>query len=194
MRNTRDVLYAYVFATIIGGVMLGASLLGGHHGGMDHDASGAAGDTHGGDNTSESIALRIFSMRVWTYLLAFGGITGLMLRTIAHTHEPMTAILSLAVGAIAATTAQTLLRRAMASGDSGTVSGRDLVGKTGDVIVPFERGQTGKIRVNVKGENLDVLARTEDERPIGANDEVLVVEMREGNALVTRSPVKTRDP
>ena len=190
MRNTRSVLYAYVFATIVGGVMLGASLLGGHHGGIEHDASGGPTDTHGSDANTESIALRIFSVRVWTYLLAFGGMTGLLLRTIAHTHEPATAVLSAGVGLVAGLMAQTVLRRAMKGGDSGTVSRGDLVGKTGDVIVPFARGMTGKVRITVKGENLDVLAVTEDDQAIGAPDEVLVIEMRDGSALVTRSPVR----
>jgi membrane protein implicated in regulation of membrane protease activity len=193
MRNTPCVLYVYLFATIVGAVMLAASLFGGHHGGIEHDAGGDAGgaDTHGAEQNAESIALRIFSVRVWTYLLAFGGATGMLLRTVARMNEPLTALLSLTVGAVAGGLAQTVIRRATQTGESGTVTRVDLVGKTGGVVVPFARGQTGKVRVRVKGADVDILAVTEDDPGLGARDEVLVVEMREGSALVTRSPVKT---
>ncbi len=193
MRDTLRVLYAYVFATILGAVMLGASLLGGHHGEMDHEVGGTDLDGHDSASAMESFALRIFSVRVWTYLLAFGGITGLLLRTVAHVSEPTTALVSLAVGGVAGVIAQTLIARATATGDPGTVSRGDMVGKTGEVIVPFARGATGKVRVHVKGADVDVLAVTEDERTIGPHDEVLVVEMRDGSALVTRSPVAKKD-
>ncbi|MEI8258711.1 MAG: hypothetical protein WCJ30_23820, partial [Deltaproteobacteria bacterium] len=121
------------------------------------------------------------------------GQRSLLLRTVAHTSEPTTALVSLAVGAVAGGIAQTLIRRATETGDAGTTLRADLVGKTGDVIVPFARGATGKVRVRVKGADVDVLATTEDEQTIGARDEVLVVEMRDGSALVTRSPVTKRD-
>jgi membrane protein implicated in regulation of membrane protease activity len=181
------VFYVYVFAAIVGGVMLGASLIGGHHG-LDHDASGGGhGDGDGDD--ADSFALRIFSVRVFTYLLAFGGITGALLRSIARVQEPIAALVSLAVGAAAGVMAQSLFRRALRSGTRGTVTRVDLVGRAGDVIVPFARGQTGKVRVHVKGGDVDLLAVTDDDTPMSARDEVLVVEMRDGSALVTRSPV-----
>ncbi len=199
MRDTRDVLYAYLFGMILGGVMLGASLIGGGHHGLDHDAGGDGGDgdvagghdaSAGETNEAVAFALRMVSIRALTYLLAFGGVTGLLLRTVAHTSEPLTALVSLAVGAVAGAFAQTLFRRAARSGAGGTVTNADLVGRSGDVVVPFARGQTGKVRVHVKGSDVDLLAITDDSRPIEAREEVLVVEMREGSALVTRNPTR----
>jgi membrane protein implicated in regulation of membrane protease activity len=183
------VFYVYVFAAIVGSVMLVASLLGGHHG-IDHDMSGAGGHGDGDGDDADSFALRIFSVRVFTYLLAFGGITGALLRAVAHVTEPVAALVSLAVGAAAGVMAQSLFQRALRSGARGTVTRVDLVGRAGDVIVPFGRGQTGKVRVHVKGGDVDLLAVTEDEAAMDARDEVLVVEIRDGNALVTRSPTK----
>ncbi len=174
------VLYVYVALAIVGLVLLGASLAGaGHDHAIGHDAAGA-------DHTSPASAL--LSVRVWTYLLAFGGITGVLLRTVGRVHEPKAAIGALAVGAVAAAMARAVIGRASRAGASGTVQSRDLVGKTGAVLVPFAAGATGKIRVRVAGADVDVLATAEGEA-MDQHDEVLVVELREGGtALVTRNP------
>jgi membrane protein implicated in regulation of membrane protease activity len=174
------VLYAYVALAVIGLVLLGASLAGtGHDHAFGHDAAGA-------DHASPASAL--LSVRVWTYLLAFGGVTGVLLRTVGRVHEPKAAIGALAVGAVAAAMARAVIGRASRAGASGTMQSRDLVGKTGSVIVPFAAGATGKIRVRVAGADVDVLATAEGET-LDQRDEVLVVELREGGtALVTRNP------
>ena len=135
--------------------------------------------------------LALLSVRVWTYLLAFGGVTGVLLRLVGHEGEPLSAIVSLVVGAVAAVMARFVIGRATREGASGTVRTQDLVGKTAGVLVPFSGGATGKVRVRVAGADVDVLATTDDREPLGRNDEVLIVEVREGgSALVTRSPSK----
>src|SRR5271170_6716795 len=174
------VLYAYVALAVVGLVLLGASLMGaGHDQAIAHDDVSA-------DHASPASAL--LSVRVWTYLLAFGGATGVLLRTVGHAGEPWSAIGAVSVGAVAAMMARVVIGHASRAGASGTVHSRDLVGKTGAVIVPFGAGATGKIRVRVAGADVDVLA-TADGETLEPRDEVLIVELREGGtALVTRNP------
>jgi|HubBroStandDraft_1064217.scaffolds.fasta_scaffold13256_2 membrane protein implicated in regulation of membrane protease activity len=177
------VLYIYIAVAVVGLVLLGASLLG-----TDHDH--AAGHDGSGDGEGSPM-LALLSVRVWTYLFAFGGVTGVLLRLVGREAEPMSAIGALFVGTAAAVMARVILSRASRAGPSGTVHAKDLVGRTGDVIIPFAGGATGKVRVRVAGDAVDVLATTDDVEPLGRNDEVLVVEVREGgSAMVTRNPSK----
>ncbi len=176
-------LYVYVAAAIVGLVLLGASLLGAGHG---H----AAGHDGSGDGEGSPL-LALLSVRVWTYLLAFGGATGVLLRLVGGEGEPRSAMGALFVGTAAAVMARVILGRLSRAGPSGTVRAHDLVGRTGDVIIPFAGAATGKVRVRVAGEAVDILATTDDGEPLGRNDEVLIVEVREGgSALVTRHPPK----
>jgi membrane protein implicated in regulation of membrane protease activity len=179
------VLYAYVALAIVGFVLLGASLLG-----AGHDAGHDVAVGHDGLSTDHaSPASALLSVRVWTYLLAFGGVTGVLLRLVGHEGEPTSALGALAVGIAAAVLARVVIGRASRAGASGTVQSRELVGRTGDVIVPFAAGKTGKIRVRVAGGDLDVLATADDGEALEQHDEVLIVELREGGtALVTRNP------
>ena len=175
-------VYVYLAAAIVGCVLLVASLLGAGHGhDAGHDASGDA------DHASPAFAL--LSLRVWTYVLAFGGATGLLLRWVAPVAEPWRGLLALAVGAVAATIARTVIGRAVRGGGSGMVRTADLAGRTAGVVVPFAKGATGKVRLRVADSELDLLATTDDGEPLGRDEEVLIVEVKDdGSALVTRNP------
>ena len=177
--------HVYLAASLIGAVLLVASLvLGGHGVGHDVDASGAGGHEAG----AASLALQFFSVRFWTYVLAFGGGTGVLLRWLAGVGEPLAALVAASVGFAAATAARFALLKAAGGQASGTVTTGDLVGRTAGVVVPFGKGTTGKVRVRVRGEQVDMLALTDDGAELGASDEVLIVEVRDGSAVVTLSP------
>jgi hypothetical protein len=174
------VLFVYTGAAVTGLVLLAASLLGAGHG---HDAGHATSGDH------ESPPLVLLSARVWTYLLAFGGATGLLLRFVAPVDEPLRALLAVGVGTAAAALARSLITRASRSGPSGTVQRADLVGRAAGVLVPFDRATTGKIRIRAAGSHIDLLATTDDPEPLRGGEEVLILELREdGAAVVTRAP------
>jgi hypothetical protein len=177
------VVYVYVALAVVGLVLLGASLLGAGHGGHD------TGDGHDGATDHASPVLALLSVRVWTYLLAFGGLTGALLRVIGREGELVSALGALTVGVAAAAMARLIIGRASRAGASGTTQARELVGRTADVIVPFAGGKTGKIRVRVAGGDVDVLATADEGEALSQHDEVLIVELKEGGtALVTRNP------
>jgi membrane protein implicated in regulation of membrane protease activity len=187
--------YLYLGAAIVGFVLLAASVFAGDHGSGGHDVGHDVGHNVGHDgheggsaNSAASLALRLLSIRFWTYLLAFGGVTGLLLRRVAHTGEPTAAIAAGIVGLVAAIFARTVLACATQTTEPGTARPADFVGRVGGVLVPFAKGSTGKVRVRVKGNDVDLLARTEDGSPLERDEEVLIVEVREGAALVTRNP------
>jgi membrane protein implicated in regulation of membrane protease activity len=131
------VVYAYTAAAVVGVVLLAASLFGAGH---DHAVGHSANGGH------ESPAFALLSARVWTYLLTFGGATGLLLHFVTPVREPLRAAIALGVGMAAAVLARGVISRASRGGASGTAKQADFVGSTGRVLVPFQTGSTGKVR------------------------------------------------
>jgi len=174
------VIYAYTLAAVVGLVLLIASLAGAGH---DHDLGHTSAGSH------ESPVFALLSARVWTYVLTFGGATGLLLRFVAPVAEPWRAAGALGVGFAAAALARGLIARASRSGPSGTVQQSDLVGRVARVLVPFQSGSTGKVRIRVAESDVDLLATTDDGESLPSGVEVLVLELKgDGAALVTRAP------
>ena len=174
-----------------------------HAAGSALAAAGAAGDGHGDGHSdgdghghgdghhsawaegASALALFLFSLQLWTYVLAFGGITGLLLRWIAHVPEPFAGLCALGVGLGTAVTARKVLRRLSASSDSGTVDGNRLVGSTAQVLIPAGPGATGKVRLAARGQTIDLLARMPDGQALSEGAEVLILDIKEGIAEVT---------
>ena len=178
-------LYAYLFATVVGGVLLGVSVLGADH----HGDAGDGGDAaHDGEAASA-----LFSLRTWTYFLAFGGATGLLLTTLTGAGLVLTALLAASVGVTSSLTARVVIRHMLSSGGGGTVQQHELVGRSASVLVPADRGKTGTVRLQVKNSTVDLMAVC-DEADLGPGDEVLIVDMKDGRALVAFEQPKQLGP
>ncbi len=185
-------IYVYIFALIVGGLLLGASLiLGGHadhaveaHGEVAHPA--AAGDPQG----IESFLLSMLSARFWTFFAAFFGLTGLVLDGFGVIASPLlAAVLAVAMGLFAGMFASWLVRVMTAESSNSAVVSTDYVGKSGRLLVGFGPGATGKVRVEVKGSTIDLLCTAMDEGTYEVHDEVLVVEMDGTRAKVARTRI-----
>lgn len=194
----------YIVATIVGGLLLAISLLGGSHhagtetdgggdlghgthadGSVDHGGSeGAGGETHG---LLHVMLPSILSTRLWIHFLTFGGLTGLLLRFSARTGEPLTALISVAVGLASGLFARALFSRAAALGSGSILSQKELTGHLGTVLVPFGAAQTGKVRLQVKDETVDVLAVNEEGQDFAMRQEVVILGFRDGRAIVTHA-------
>jgi membrane protein implicated in regulation of membrane protease activity len=173
------VFYAYLFTTIVGAVLLGVSLIGGH----DGDGDGDHGD-HGG-------AASFFSLRVWTYLFTFGGGTGLLLHLLGAASPLVTALVALGVGVTAGLGARAVIRRMMTDGEGGTVQAHELAGRTAQVLLPAAAGAKGQIRLTIRNSIVDLLA-VSDEGELEAKGEVIIVDVKDGVATVTRNPAAMR--
>jgi membrane protein implicated in regulation of membrane protease activity len=201
------VIYLYLFALVLGGILLGASMLlggsegdgeAGHaadsHADVDgghvhasHAADGHAADGHDASGGFESFLVAFLSMRFWTFFLAFFGLTGIVLDgfgLVANTI--VSAVIATAMGAGSGASAVWIMRRVRADDSNSAAHARDFVGKTGRVMVGFGPGQTGKVRVEVRGSTIDVLAIPIDATTFGAKEEVIIVEMEGMRAKVAR--------
>jgi membrane protein implicated in regulation of membrane protease activity len=174
-------IYLYLFSLVVGGGLLGASIvLGGHGAGADiHGADTLAPAGHEGPlGGAESYLYWLVSVRFWTFFVAFFGLTGLVFDGFGLVSSQIaTAVIATATGSIAGGSAMFVLRKLTKDDTNSAVSSRDYVGRTGRVLVGFAAGGVGKVRVEVKGSSIDLLAMPEDEHSYSPNDEIIVVEM-----------------
>jgi membrane protein implicated in regulation of membrane protease activity len=179
------VLAVYLAATIVGGALVALSLATGHHAGALEAHSGGGGDGHAAPGQA------LLSLRFWTYLAGFGGLAGLLLRLIAHTGEPLCALAAAGVGVLAGSGAHVVVARLSTRG-GGTVHTEELVGHTGRLLLPASPGSASRVRLTVGGALHDLTAHADE--ALAADDEVLVVSVKEGVAQVTRNPVRGGKP
>jgi hypothetical protein len=190
------VMTIYLSALAFGGVLLLASLLGGH-GHADHDAGHADGHGHGhganADTASHAaLVLPFLSLRFWIFGLTFFGLTGAVLQGFALAAPLATAVIAsvmgLGMGYGAAQLFQTLSRQTVGqiAADGGHV------GREGKLLLPTARGQRGKMRVIVHGVAVDLLTETDEEQALPAGTAVLIVSMRGTVAVIERSPTSNQ--
>ncbi|MFW6051131.1 MAG: hypothetical protein ACODAU_08150 [Myxococcota bacterium] len=192
--------YVYLFALVLGGVLLVASvLLGGHSGDADADADvDAGGDAgtgehlpvhldHGGDISGFDAFWALRSLRFWTFFLAFFGLTGLVLDGLGLVEGALaSALVALGMGAGSGYLAAGVLRW-LGREESGSIaSSGDYVGKTARVLVPVRKGGVGKVRLDLRGSSVDVLATTDEEEGFAAREEAIIIEMDGPRARIAR--------
>lgn len=193
-------MYLYIGALVFGGVLLGSSiLLGGHD---DADVDGGDfdkdfdfdGDVDADGDLDKDIDLDgdigifwIFrSLRFWTFFLAFFGLTGVLLEGLGLVASEMVTLgLSIGMGALVGIGGAAAIRALMKDETADAAHEGNFIGKSAKVVVPVKPGGVGKVRVEVKGQMVDVLATTDGE-VITSDDEVLIVEMEGTRAKVAR--------
>jgi membrane protein implicated in regulation of membrane protease activity len=188
-------IYGYAFALALGAVLLvGSLLMGGDHDNdatLDVEAAGGAdtvgdGELHG---SLEGFAASFLSFRFWTFFATVFGAIGLSLDGLKLVESPsITLLLALPLGAFSGFAASTMFRR-LAGTDIGTAAtSSDYVGKAARVLLPVEPGTVGKIRLQLKGTTVDLLARGAGDESFVTDTQVLVLEMQDTQALVTKLP------
>jgi hypothetical protein len=190
-------IYAYVFALVLGSILLGASfLMGGDHeadahGDADghveasHDLDGHADGEHEAHGDLGGLFGVLASMRFWTFFAAFFGLTGVVLDGFNLAEELVALGLSIGVGFVTGFVAVTVIRR-LAATDTGVAAGvGDYIGKTGELLIGVGPQRIGKIRIELKGTTVDVLVLTDDDA-IAKGEQALILEMRGDKAVVVR--------
>ncbi|MFO0686379.1 MAG: NfeD family protein [Sandaracinus sp.] len=179
-------IYLYLIALVVGGGLLTVSIVLGGHG--DHDVHAEALAPAGQEGPlggAESYFFWLVSVRFWTFFVAFFGLTGLVFEGLGLTSGWGTLAVAAATGAIAGGGAMAVIGKLTKDDANSAVSSRDYIGRTGRVLVGFGPGHVGKVRVEVKGSSVDLLAEPEDDRTYSPEDEVIVVEMQGLHAKVS---------
>jgi membrane protein implicated in regulation of membrane protease activity len=139
----------------------------------DVDADAHA-DTHGWHAEASGFLPIFLSLRFWTFAALGFGMVGAGMQGFRLTSAVVTFVVALSMGLAsglaAAWTFRALRRAQTTSGASVT----DLVGQTARVLVPPGPEGRCKVRVQLLGQTLDLMA-TSDERDLGEGDTVIVV-------------------
>ena len=64
------------------------------------------------------------------------------------------------------------------------IKAEDIVGLYGTVEIPFDNDSKGKIRVNIKGSMVDLIAITDESREFNPGDRVFIIQMKQNKVLV----------
>lgn len=201
-------LSLYIAALIFGGGLLALSLFGGH-GHADADGDGHIdlhADADAGDHDQQSGAhhaaghaehpdahvkgggdfVAIFvSLRFWTFLLGFGGLTGLLL-TLLSVPAVATAAVAGGVGTLFGFIAAWAVRSLSRNQFSSSFSSVDWQGRSAYVTVPVSAARAGKIRLELEDEVKEVLAvANADDGELAVGTEVIIASINNGVALVT---------
>ncbi len=186
-----------VCAIVAGGVVL-AGALGGladhsalEHSGLDHHAGDhgnpSAHDSHLSHGTANDFWLPFFSMRFWTFGLASFGMLGLLLTLFRASAEPLTAIVAGSIGVVIGTIAALSVRVIGRSQIDSTANEVDMVGSLAKVLVAPRGDEPGKIRLTVKGDIIDMLAKSPTHGEFAVGEEVVVVGVEGSTAQISRT-------
>jgi membrane protein implicated in regulation of membrane protease activity len=195
-------LVLYVVALGLGGTLLGASLLFGGEHDKDFDADADADADHDHDHDVHAGGafdvvlgwLPFLSIRFWTFFLAFFGLTGATLTVFElAANQVMAGAIAGIVGYLAGMSIVLAMRRLRRNQPDSNIGGSDCIGETGKVMVAISRGKPGKIRLELKGRTVELLAETEEEQVFDRKESVLVYGIKEnGRAIVTRTEEASR--
>lgn len=139
--------------------------------------------------TPDPDAWHLFSLRSATYFLfSFGGV-GLLTR-LNGSSDVASLVLATVTGIVAAVGSAALFRYLRRSTASPVPADASLVGLTGAVVLPLRRNAIGKIVVQRGDREIELLARPfeEDATDLEQWDQVVVVDMSAGTALVSPYP------
>ncbi len=157
---------------------------GGHDaGGAGHDAAHGDGDGHEHEASAWSL---VASVRFWSFALLAFGMVGTALTLFRLADVTLTTLLATASGLGSGFFAAGVIRRLASRPASSHASSKDVVGRVGRVIVPLVPGGLGKVRVDVKGAEVDYVARSAE--TVGAGEAVVVEESFDGEVVVSRAP------
>jgi hypothetical protein len=169
--------HVYLGALAFGVTLLAASLL--LHGGKDTHHDHDAGHGFGW--------APIASLRFWVFLMTFGGGAGYVLTELGE-GDAISGGGAFAIGWLAGVIAVGVIRSVARANVSSQIAGKELVGTTGQLVLPVGKDRPGKVRVAFKGRNEDFIAHAVDDVELPSGSPVLIVAEGDlGSLLVAKS-------
>lgn len=174
---------AYIICAIVGGgLMLLSAFFHGDHGGHEADAGTDAHFESG--HADAHLWIPFLSLRFWTYFLGVFGILGLLLANFSDVPEPARAMTSVATGLGVGLLVAYLMRVAPRFEVDSSAKTEDFLGAIGRVVVAIRPGQEGKIRLNLKGDIIELLALPSNDESLEIGSDAIVVALENDRARV----------
>ena len=184
----------YLFALLVSvGLFAVQAVMGGDHGdaGGDHDLAGGHGaaDAHKelGGGGAHGALTALLSTRFWTFFALGFGLSGALIHHLDLAGTVATLVIALGSGLAVGIGVILAFRAVQRTSVSSMTGVSEAVGRTGRVLVSVNRAKVGQVRVELKGQSVDILATTDEEEL--ARGEAILVESVEGQmARVSRLP------
>jgi len=201
-------LTLYLIALMLGGTLVMATLVLGDHGDgeleadfdidVDADVDVDADADADSDTVDAADAIMSWlpfaSIRFWTFFLAFFGLTGSVIEGFGMLSNPVVvAIIAVVVGYISGFSVVKALRSLRETSADSSISEVDYLGANATVMIAVRKGTYGKVRLALKGRDVELLAETEDEDVLAAKQPVMVYAVTdEGHVMVTANTQLTQ--
>lgn len=154
---------------------------------VDAEASADAHVAGGGGLGLSDLWLPFVSLRFWVFFLCFFGMTGTVFALLALAGPRATLLSALGVGGASGFAAAFILQRLRRSEPGRLAGASQYCGLEGKVLIDVPAEGRGKIRVELRGNTVDLVARSvEGEHPRGGR--VMVIEMQGTEAMVVAAP------
>jgi membrane protein implicated in regulation of membrane protease activity len=157
------------------------------HDNPDFQAHGDAGDGKDVEVGGAFVAL-FLSTRFWIFASLGFGLSGTLLTYLFTGVSPIAAAVTAVFAGVASGLSAALAFRALKRTASRTTPhARSAVGSVGKVIVPCSKEGLGKVRIEIEGQSVDLLAKTGELR-IERGDFIVVEEVEGEIAQVSKAP------
>ncbi|MGB8702575.1 MAG: NfeD-like protein [Thermosynechococcaceae cyanobacterium] len=190
----------YWICFVLGGVFVAFAILGGIEGfdfdhGVDLDPAIDADIEFSAPSRQRIPLLGLLkSFKFWTFGLCFFGLTGLVL-TPMGVAAPLVLVLAIAMGLLLGGAIASILRLLYHRRVDSLVQTGDLVGRVGTVELPFDRHSKGKVKLQLKGVNIEFIAHTDDSQGFAIGAPVLVVEVNNNRLwVISADAVNQEEP
>ncbi|MDY7019939.1 MAG: NfeD-like protein [Cyanobacteriota bacterium] len=141
------------------------------------------------------LGLPFLSLRFWTFGGCFFGLTGTILSVLNPAMSPQLILwVSIAVGVVSGTAMVWALRFLQRQQADSLVRSDDLLGLPSFVEIPFDRNSRGKVRLNIKGKSLHLMAMTEEGHEFSLGDKVFVVGIEKNKVWVVSEAAFRQSP
>ncbi|MBO0350942.1 NfeD family protein [Phormidium pseudopriestleyi FRX01] len=135
--------------------------------------------------------LPFFSLKFWTFGSCFFGLTGLVLNGLRPEMPPgQMAGIAAGMGIFCGTTMVWILRSLGQRHANSLTRSSDLVGHSATVLFPFNCDSKGKVRVNIKGANVEFMAFTDESKSFNKGDRVFIVGLKNNRLWVVSEDSK----
>jgi len=147
------------------------------------DSDGHAGGLAAGAAGAAAAWLPVGSLRFWVFFVAFFGLTGTLFTLLGLATVPVTLGVAALMGWLAGASVTWVVRRLRRSSVTSALETKDWNGAQGRVLLPFERGGIGKVRLELRGRTIDAVAVTDDELRLDPGEDVLVYGVRDDGVV-----------
>ncbi|HEU4533083.1 MAG TPA: hypothetical protein VFS00_03160 [Polyangiaceae bacterium] len=168
------------------GILVAQGAMGEHHGAHGHGGHGHGGGHHVAV-ADDAVAL-FLSSRFWIFFALAFGLSGSLLSLFELASPGAIGAIAGAAGVAAGLFASLAFRALLRAAVSTSADAREAVGHTGRVLVACSKGGVGKVRIELKGQSVDLMATTDEEGGLGRGEAVLIEHVEGEIARVSARP------